>query len=172
MTPQQLLPVLIPLVVLGVVVLRARRPRRLQLSLLWIAPLLITAMIAMGIVFTPHRAPFGPADIALFAIAALVGGAIGWWRAKTVRLTVDPATREVMSTTSPIGLLIIGAVFIVRFGLRSMTGEEAELTHMDPAIIGDAFLALAAGIVVGQRIEVFIRTRRLLAQADGGVITA
>ena len=80
-------------------------------------------------------------------------------------LTVDPQTHEVTSTTSPVGLLIIVAVFLVRFGLRSATAAEADVSGLDPAVIADAFLLLAAGLVVGQRVEVFIRARRLIAAA-------
>ena len=120
MTPQQILPVLIPLVVLGLVFLRARRARRLRLELLWVAPTAIVALIAAGVAFTPHPA-FTAVDLAVFAAALAVGGGIGWLRAKAVTLTVDPATHEVTSATSPVGLVIIGAVFLVRFGLRSAT---------------------------------------------------
>lgn len=165
MTAQQVLPVLIPLAILAVVFMRARAPRRVRLELLWIAPTLIVALILAGVVFTPHRAAFGPVDYALFAVGAAVGAVVGWWRAKAVRLTVDPATHEVTSVTSPLGLLIIGAVFIVRFGLRSAAGVEAEALRVDPAVIGDAFLLLAAGLVVAQRVEIAVRARRLIAGA-------
>ncbi len=166
MTPQQLLPVIIPLVVLGIIFLRARRPRRVRLELLWIAPLVICALIAAGVVFTPHRAPFTPIDLAVFAAALAVGGGVGWLRAKAVTLSVDPATHEVTSATSPVGLLIIVAVFLVRFGLRSATTAEAGASGLDPTVIADAFLLLAGGLVVGQRTEIWIRARRLVAQAQ------
>lgn len=170
MSPQQVLPVLIPLVILGVVALRASRPRKVRLEMLWIAPLLITFMIGMGVVFTPHRAPFTPVDYAVFVAAVAIGAGVGWMRAKTVRLTVDPATHEVTSSVSVIGLLIIGAVFAVRFGLRQAAGLEAQSLHMDPAIIEDGLLLLAAGLVVAQRVEIFIRAKRLIdAAAPVGV---
>ena len=166
MTTQQLLPVLIPLVVLGLVFLRARRPRRVRLELMWIAPVVIVALIAAGVAFTPHRAAFTLVDFAVFALALAVGGAVGWLRAKAVRLTVDPATHELTSATSPIGLVIILAVFLVRFGLRSAaTGVQAGAAGLDPAVVADAFLLLAAGLVGGQRVEIAIRARKLIAAA-------
>ena len=165
MTLQQILPVLIPLVVLGIVFLRARRPQRVRLELLWIAPTVIVALIAAGVIFTPHRGPFTPLDFAVFAAALAVGGGIGWLRAKAVKLTVDPATHEVTSATSPVGLMIIVAVFLVRFGLRSATAAEAGVSGLDPAVIADAFLVLAAGLVVGQRVEIALRARQLIAAA-------
>ena len=165
MTTQQLLPVLIPLVVLGLVFLRARRPRRVRLELMWIAPAVIVALIAAAVVFTPHPHAFTLVDFAVFAVALAVGGAVGWLRAKAVTLTVDPATHELTSATSPVGLVIILAVFLVRFGLRSATGAEAGAVGLDPAVIADAFLLLAAGLVVGQRVEIAVRARRLIAAA-------
>ena len=166
MTPQQLLPVLVPLVVLGVIFLRARRPRQVRLELLWISPLAITALIAAGVAAQPHRAPFTLLDFGVFALAVAAGAGIGWLRAKATRLTVDPQTHEVTSATSPIGLMIIVAVFLVRFGLRSATVAEAGASGLDPAVIADAFLLLAAGLVVGQRVEIFLRARRLIAAAQ------
>ncbi len=164
MTPQQIFPVVIPLVVLGLVFLRARRPQRVRLELLWIAPTIIVALIAAGVIFTPHR-PFTGLDLAVFVAALAVGGGIGWLRAKAVKLTVDPATHEVTSATSPVGLMIVLAVFLVRFGLRSATAAEASVSGLDPAVLADAFLLLAAGLVVGQRVEIAIRARRLIAAA-------
>ena len=82
MTAQQILPVLIPLAILAVVFMRARAPRRVRLELLWIAPTLIVALILAGVIFTPHRAAFGPLDYALFAVGAAAGAAVGWWRAR------------------------------------------------------------------------------------------
>ena len=172
MTPQEILPIVIPLVVLGLVLVRARRPRRVRLELLWIMPLVIVALILAGVVFTPHRAPFGPVDYALFAAGLAAGAAVGWFRAKAVRLTVDPATHEVTSTTSPLGLIIIAAVFVVRFGLRSATGAEAQALSVDPAVIADAFLMLAAGLVVAQRVEIALRARALIAASRGAGVAA
>ena len=166
MTPQQLLPVLIPLVVIGIVFLRARKPQRVRLEALWIAPLITIGMIGMGLAFTPHRGPFTPVDLLVFAVAVAAGAAVGWLRAKAVRLTVDPATHAVTSAVSPVGLAIVVAVFAVRFGLRSATGAEAGATGLDPAVIADAFLLLAAGLVVAQRVEIFLRARRLIALAQ------
>ena len=165
MTAQQLLPVLIPLVVLGIIFMRARRPRRVRLELLWIAPVVICALIGAGVAFTPHRGPFTAVDLAVFAAALAAGAGVGWLRAKAVTLSVDPATHEVTSATSPVGLLIIVAVFLVRFGLRSATATEAGVSGLDPAVIADAFLLLAAGLVVGQRAEIAVRARRLVTAA-------
>ena len=165
MTTQQLLPVLIPLVVLGIVFLRARRPRQVRLELLWISPLLITVLIGMGVYSTPHPAPFTAPDFGVFALAVAVGGGVDWLRAKAVKLAVDPQTHAVTSSTSPIGLVIIVAVFLVRFGLRSAAGAEGGASGLDPAVVADAFLLLAAGLVGGQRVEIFLRARRLIAAA-------
>ena len=166
MTAQQLLPVVIPLVVLGIIFLRARRPRRVRLELLWISPSVIVALIAAGVIFQPHRAPYTAIDFGVFALAVAAGAGVGWLRAKAVTLTVEPTTHEVTSATSPVGLMIIVAVFLVRFGLRSATAAEAGVSGLAPAVIADAFLLLAAGLVVGQRVEIFLRARRLIAAAQ------
>ena len=166
MRTQDLISLAITLVIMAVIFVRASRPRRVRLNALWIAPLFILAAIAAGVAFTPHAAPFTPPDVALFAGATALGAAVGWWRAKAVRLSVDPATQAVTSTVSPVGLAIIAGVFVIRFGLRSAMGYGAGSLRMDPAVIGDAFLLLAGGLVVAQRTEIAIRARRLLAAAS------
>ena len=173
--PQQLIQVLVPLAVLGIVFLRARRARRVRLELLWVTPVLITLLVTAGVVFTPHRAPFMAGDLVLFVAAATVGAIIGWFRAKAVRLSIDAATHDVSSTTSPLGLAIIMAVFIVRLGLRSAAQAQASTWRIDPAVVGDALLLLAVGLVIAQRVEVFLRAKRLLTQAESpsaGVLNA
>lgn len=166
MRTQDLINLAVTLVILAVVFVRASRPRRVRMGALWIAPTLILLSIASGVAFTPHRAPFGPADYAVFVAAAALGAAVGWFRAKAVRLSVDPATQAVTSTVSPVGLAIIAGVFVIRFGLRSAMTSGAAPLRVDPVVIGDAFLLLAGGLVAAQRIEIAIRARRLLAAAQ------
>ncbi len=47
--PRQVLPVLIPLLILGVVAMRRRKPQRIRIERLWITPVLMTALIGMGL---------------------------------------------------------------------------------------------------------------------------
>jgi hypothetical protein len=52
----------------------------------------------------------------------------------------------------------------VRYGLR-MLAREAAPVHLSATTIVDAFLALAFGLIALQRLEMFLRGRKLLAEA-------
>jgi hypothetical protein len=153
---------LIPLVAVGLVMLRNSRERRLKVEQLWIAPLVILALT--GLVLAQQSLPAAPL-LALYALALAAGALAGWWRGRLTRITVDPQTHALTSRTSPLGMLLILGLFAVRYALRSASGVTAGALHVAGLQITDLLMLLAVGIVCAQRLEMAIRAKRLLDEA-------
>lgn len=153
---------LIPLLILGVVILRNARARRVKIERLWISPLIVMTLTIVAFSANP---PPGPVGLVLDVAAVATGGLLGWWRGRASRFTIDPDTHEVTSRVSPAGMLLILAIFGVRYALRAVAGEGVSALHLTAAEITDSFLLLAVGVVSAQRLEWYIRARRMIAEA-------
>ena len=95
------------------------------------------------------------------AIALLIGGAMGWWRGRSIAIQVDPETHVINHATSwaTIGLILI------LFTVRSFSRFETASTGLDPNLVVDLFALSALGILSVARLEMFLRARRLLVEA-------
>ncbi|WP_246348618.1 CcdC protein domain-containing protein [Sphingomonas aerophila] len=146
-----------------VVALRWRRMSRvtpLRLERLWIFPTFY-AVVAVALLAT--RPPVGLAWL-FCAAALLIGAALGWQRGKLMRITVDPETHALNQTGSPAAMLFILAIIAVRSGARyALEGDN--FLHLNAFAVTDMLVALALGLFTAQRIEMFLRARRLLDQA-------
>ena len=156
--------ILITLVVTAAVaLLRNQRPRRLRIELLWIRPALF--VVLMGVVLAGLPPPFTPISIALLACGLAVGCALGWQRGRLMRIEIDPETHALSVRASRLGLLFIIALVALRYGLNSLVRDNAPLLHLPFAAVTDAFVLLAGGTMSAQGLEMWLRARRLLAQA-------
>ena len=140
------------------------KARRLRLERLWILPALYAVLV--GFVFwsaPPHGATW------LWCLLALgVGAALGWTRGKLMKIAVDPETHELSQTVSPAALLFIVVLIFIRSASRAMAEQMAGPGHAGLMAATDILLAFALGFLAFQRIEVFIRARRMLAEARAG----
>ena len=92
---------LIPIVIAMVlVILRNSRARRLRIEAMWVAPLIIVAMIGLAL-WGESQASLArggpgfalrPVNIGLDLAGVIVGALLGWWRARFTHITIDPAT--------------------------------------------------------------------------------
>lgn len=153
---------LIPLVFLAIVILRNSRPRTLRIERMWISPAIVVTLTVWVFSMSPAPSLLG---LGIDAAALAVGAALGWWRARASRFTIDPATHVITSEVSPWGMLLILGIFALRYVLRGVMSGEASTLHVSAIEITDSFLLLAVGLVSAQRIEWLIRARRLLSQA-------
>ena len=160
---------LIPLIVVAMVILRNSRARRLRVETLWIAPVMILALVALSL--SQEGTPT-PATLAIDLAALAVGGLLGWWRARFTQITVDPETHQLTSQASPIGMLVILGVFAVRYGVRVYASQNGGMLHMPVNAVADAALVISVGLVCAQRLEIALRASRLLAQARGGAASS
>ena len=163
----RLLPILIPLLVIAVVLLRTRRQQRIRPGRLWIAPLLITIGIGMGLYFQPHP-QFGLAQYAVMALGAGLGVAAGMARAHTLRLSREPGSDVVLAQASPVAVLVIIALLGARMAVREgsgvdMAGNPGLVPALWPATIIDASMLFALVMIVTQRVVLWRRIAALPA---------
>jgi hypothetical protein len=161
--PPQAAWVAIPIMLL-VVFLRMRRMsqhRALRVEWLWVTPVIL--LIIAGLVMS--QSPLAGMDWLWLVPAFLIGGGIGFWRGRLTTVTVDPETHALTSKASPAALYLLVAVLAERIGLRYLLAAEASTLHVNAALITDTFLVFAVGVVAVQRTEVWIRARKLLAEA-------
>ncbi|OJU09564.1 MAG: hypothetical protein BGN86_02570 [Caulobacterales bacterium 68-7] len=153
----------IPIVLL-VLVFRLRgmsRDRRLRVEWLWLMPVMLLAVAGLMLA----QFPLAGFDWAWLIPAFALGAVVGFWRGRLTTVTVNPETHALTSRASPAALYLLGGVILLRLGLRYLLEAEASTLHLNAALVTDAFLAFAVGLVAVQRLEVWIRARRLLAEA-------
>lgn len=145
------------------IALRARRMsqvRPLQVERLWIFPALYAAVCVYLLV------EFPPTLIGwLWCAVALAGGSVlGWQRGKTMRITVDPATHQLNQKASLAGMAFLFVLVAIRAGARM----EGRAMHLDLNTITVVLALFALGLFAVQRVEMYLRAKRLLAAARAG----
>ncbi|URI15237.1 CcdC protein domain-containing protein [Brevundimonas albigilva] len=165
MSPQQWIPLAVIPVVIVLVLLRNRRRRVLRPNLLWVMPAIVGPLILLG-VWGSTRAvgasPFGLDVWAILLVGAVLGGVAGWWRGKTITIEKEP-DGSLRSQASPLGLVLVVALFAFRGVLRPLIESHAAQWHLNALAVTEAFLVFALALIVLQRVEMFIRARRILA---------
>ena len=156
---------LIPLGIAAVVlVLRNSRPRRLRIERLWLSPAINIVLVASALAAAPP--PVTPLSMAILVAAFALGAAIGWQRGRLTEVHIHPETHDLTSRASPIGLLLIFAILAVKYGARDLMAGNAELLHLPIVAVSDGFLVLAIAMLSAQRVEVWRRASRMLAEAQ------
>lgn len=150
-------------IVVIVLALRMRRMgqmRPLKLGNLWIVPAIYLVVAALMFVQLPPTGWVAVASI----VGLAVGAAVGWQRGKMMHIHVDPETHALNQKASPAAIFFLLALIVVRAGARSVIGETGSVS---PAMLTDPLIAFALGMFTLQRIEMFLRARRLLEEARG-----
>lgn len=165
MSPQQWIPLAVVPVVLVLILLRNRRRRVLRPNLLWVMPAIVGLLILLGVWGSTRAvgaAPFGLEAWAILLVGAVLGGVAGWWRGKTITIEKEP-DGSLRSQASPLGLVLVVALFAFRGVLRPLIESHAAQWHLNALAVTEAFLIFALALIVLQRVEMFIRARRILA---------
>lgn len=158
------------LIVAAVLALRLRamgKTRALRIDRLWIVPALYALMAAALFTALP---PHGIGWL-YCALALLAGLAIGWQRGRLMHIAVDPASGALVQKMSPAALLLIVGLVGLRFGLRAIIGGPtaggggASGAGMQAMLLADVLIAMALGFLSAQRLEMYLRAKRLLAEA-------
>lgn len=153
---------MVPLVAIALVILRNSRARRLRIETLWIMPVVILALV--GLSFS-QQGMLTPLMLGVDIAALAAGAGLGWWRARFTHITVDPATHELTSRASPVGMLVILAIFALRYGIRMYAAQNTSSLGVSANAVADAALVVSVGLVCAQRLEIALRATRLLAEA-------
>jgi hypothetical protein len=157
-----LLPYLLPLLALVLIVRRSLRRRRLKAERLWVMPVLLLAIAGSSLAASP---PAASSAVAAVVAAAALGALAGWWRGRLTHIAVDPATHELTSRTSVVGALLVAGLFAVRYGLRMIELQRPAALPGGAGLATDALMAFAVAMVAVQRLEMWLRSRRLVAEA-------
>jgi membrane protein CcdC involved in cytochrome C biogenesis len=147
------------LVVLAIRLKRAGVARPLHVNRLWIIPAVYSALAVFVFVETP---PEGIGWIAC-AVALVLGAAAGWWRGRMMHIEVDPKTRAVTARQSAAAVMIILLLVLARTVLRGALQTSGAVSL---ATATDALIAFALGLLTAQRLEMYLRARRLLNEAE------
>lgn len=154
---------ILPFVIIGVVVaLRLRsmsRERPLNVGTLWIIPAVYLALIASMLFALPPTA----GGWSLIAAGIVAGAVLGWHRGKLIRIERDAETGKLMQQASPLAMLLLIALVVLKLGARMIFGETAA-GHPGSAamLMTDAFIGFALGLLSATRLELYLRARRLL----------
>lgn len=149
-------------VIVVVMALRLRnvgKLRRMRLETLWIIPAIY---LAMTVAIFATRPPVG-ITWAFIAAAAVAGAAIGWQRGKLMHIEVDPDTHTLNQRTSIAAIGFIVAVILLRNVASALAGRGG--LHVDVLTVTDVAMGFALGMFGMQRVEMFLRAKRLLAEA-------
>ncbi|RZJ86183.1 MAG: DUF1453 family protein [Brevundimonas sp.] len=165
MKASTLIPIIAVLVAMGLIVLRNRAPRVLHPERLWIMPAIVLPLIGLGLWGSQYEpgashVAFGPAGWGLLALGLALGAAFGWQRGRMVVIQRTPEG-VLKAQASPLAVMLIVLVFVTRSALRPWTEAHAADWHVSPLAIGDAFLMFVVGMIVAQRIEMYLRARHI-----------
>jgi hypothetical protein len=154
---QYAIPTAIFLLLFAFRVRRMTQLRPLRIERLWIFPAIYLLVCAWMLVqFPPTLAGWG-----LCTLALAVGAGLGWQRGKTMRITVDPDTHQLNQKASLAGI----AFLLVIVGLRAVARVEGSALHLNVAMLTDILVMLALGLFTAQRLEMYLRAKRLLDEA-------
>ncbi len=153
---------ILPFVAIAVVlVIRTRRMtqvRPLRLERLWIVPVLYLAVVTMLYIQYPPT-PLGWG----LALIGLIGGCgLGWQRGKSMRIVIDPETHALNQQASFVGIALLAGLIVI----RQIAARMGAQMHFDGGAIVDTLAALALGMFSVQRIEMYMRGKRLLVEAQ------
>lgn len=167
MTPQQYAPLIGVAVALGIILLRNRAPRTLRPDKMWIMPAIFIPLIVFGLWGmrqgpTADLSPYAPVDWAILVVAAALGIVAGWWRGRMITIHKD-GDGVLKAQASPLGLIILVALLVGRQALRPWLEGHADAFGLNITAIEQAFLIFVLGLIVVQRLEMFLRARTVMA---------
>jgi len=149
--------------IIGLRIWRGSRARRLKVERMWIRPAIILTFLGVSIYGQPP--PMTPVILAVLALVTAAGAVMGWYRGRMVKVSIDPETHALTSKASPWGMLIFLGLVVVRVAARMMLGQEHDVAGVPVAAIIDGLTLFYAGNVVGLQVEVWMRAKKLLANA-------
>ena len=148
------------ILVMGLRMRSMGKMRPLKLETLWVVPVLYLAVA--GLMFFQFP-PVGWTAI-VSGIGLVIGAAVGWQRGKMMHIHVDAETHALNQKASPAAMFFLIALIVVRMGAKTILGAESNIS---PAMLTDPLIAFALGMFTLQRVEMYLRAKRLLEEARG-----
>lgn len=151
------------LIAVAILAMRNRRPRRLRLEAMWIRPLIYLGLI--GLTFAAAPPPQGALAISALAVALILGVALGWLRGSMMRIDVHPETHDISAQASVVGMMLILGLLVLRTSLRN-AATTTSIAGLPAAALTDCLILFAGAMMITQSLEMFLRARKLLAEAQ------
>jgi hypothetical protein len=150
----------LPLLVFVIILRRSLRERKVKTNRMWIYP----AILGGAALYTMAHEPMpGLAAIAGFIGAAIAGAGLGYLRARHQQFTLDPATGEISSKATPIGMILIGGFFVLRFALEFTTHARDVPHALGLQRATDIGLIFSFALMAAQRWEIWKRAQAMRA---------
>lgn len=150
-------------IIVVVLALRMRRMGKmlpLNLGSLWVVPAIYLGVAVLMFFQLP---PTGWVAIAS-GVGLLTGAAVGWQRGKMMHIQVHPETHALNQKASPAAMFFLIALIAVRMAARGIIGQQGGVS---PAMLTDPLIAFALGMFALQRLEMYLRAKRMLDEARG-----
>ena len=157
-TLQFLIPLLILLPILYFRMRRSMKPQRLKPQNLLIRPAFIILVAILVLYASPPRTQ----ELQWYILAAVIGGAAGWYWGKTTRLELHPEDGTILSTSSQAGMLVPIVLVLFRYGVRAGIGVEQQAMHLDLPMVTDISITFSALLFSARGLEIFLRAKDLL----------
>ena len=169
LSPQLMGTVIALAIALPLILLRNRAPRTLDPKWLWVTPAIIVPLMGLALWGTSmdptvEHTPFDAFAWAILALGLILGGVFGWYRGKMTTIEKH-ADGTLKAQASPLGLILIVAVMLGRNAIKAFLQPHAAEYGLNALAITDAFLLFVVGMIVVQRIEMFLRARRIQSGA-------
>ena len=176
MSPETYAPLIAIAIALPLILLRNRRPRTLHMKWMWVLPVLIVPLMGLALWGTSmdptiDHTPFDAVSWVILTVGLILGGVAGWWRGRMTTIEKH-ADGTLKAQASPVGLLLIVALLFGRRALNAWLEPHAAEWGLNALAIADAFLVFVVGMIVVQRIEMFIRARRIQAGGSDAHVAA
>jgi hypothetical protein len=160
---------LLPFVIIAVVLaLRFRsmsRERPLNVGTLWVVPVIYVLLVGSMLLALPPA----PSGWGLVAVGLVLGAVLGWHRGKLIRIERNAETGKLSQRASPVAMLLLGALVVLKLGARAIFGDSAAAHPSSGAmLLTDAFIGFALGLLSATRLELYLRARRILAAPANG----
>lgn len=154
-----LAPFAIIAVVMALRIRTMRRERPLKLNVLWVAPAIYLVIVG-AMLFAMPPPPLG---WGLVMVGLGTGLVVGWYRARLIHIERDAETGGLKQRASPLAMLLLLALVVLKLGARQLFGETAAAQPGSSAmLLTDAFIGFALGLLSATRLELYLRARRLL----------
>ncbi|HEY2070910.1 MAG TPA: hypothetical protein VGG48_15250 [Rhizomicrobium sp.] len=159
-------PYIVPVLV---IIIFARRiinnpPQKVKVNRLFLLPLIAVVATVATIAATPAPPLFW---IVGFLVAIALGAGVGFLTAHHQEFSLDTDTGEITSRATPIGSLVVGGLFFVRFGLKfifpQMNGPmPGQHPSADLFAWTDAGLIFSVALLTARAATTWLRTRPLI----------
>lgn len=157
-----LLPFAIVAVVLALRLRSMSKERPLKIGTLWIVPIVYLLLVGSMLFSLPPS----PTGWFVLVTGLTIGTGLGWYRGRFIQIQRHSETGELTQRASPIAMLLLAGLIVLKLGARAIFGETA-VGHPGSAamLLTDAFIGFALGLLSATRLELYLRAKRLLSAA-------